>query len=187
VHSFSFGSVRQWLPLDPPLFEPLDPLELPERLPVFDPLDPLIPESLCDPLSPCEDPLSLCDPLSLDDPRFSSPYPEPEPVELLPRDAFEPLDPLIPPLDPPEFELLSSPAFPVSGVLRGLLVLLEPERDPLLPELPEPLIPPDPLELPDDPDEPWLLLSFAIRPPAFSGALIKQLQHISRSNASAAP
>jgi hypothetical protein len=52
-------------------------------------------------------------------------------------------------------------------VLRGLLVLLEPERDPLLPELPEPLIPPDPLELPDDPDEPWLLLSFAIRPPAF--------------------
>src|SRR5687768_6709848 len=53
---------------------------------------------------------------------------------------------------------------------------LPPERDPPLPELPDPLMPPDsPEPLCDDPCDPLclsLFRSFAISPPALSGALI---------------
>jgi hypothetical protein len=119
--------------------------------------------------------------------------PVPELV-LLPRAAFDPVEPDEPPCEPlsplDPLELLD-PLIPLRDpVLADDDESLpecdpefepEPERDPL-PELPDPLIPPDP---PDDPDEPCLFLSFAIRPPALTGVLITSQRSL-RSNASAA-
>ena len=104
----------------------------------------------------------LLDPSDSSGSRFSSPYPVPEPVEL-PRDGLvPPVDPLDLPNDPP---CPPDPLIPLE-----LLVFADPEREPLS-------LFSDPLELrdePDEPDEPWSFLfrSFAIRPPALSGALI---------------
>ena len=86
-----------------------------------------------------------------------------------PREALDPpVDPLEPPFDPPN----DSPWLPDPDPLipPEPLLLPDPEREPL-PVLPDPLIPPDPPELPDEPDEPWSFLfrSFAIRPPALLG------------------
>jgi len=87
-----------------------------------------------------------------------------------PLDPVRPLDPLVPPtFEPP---VVPDPVRELPPVCDPL-----PERDPA-PELLDPLMPPAPLELPDDPDEPWSFLFrlFGIRPPALSGALISQQQ-----------
>jgi hypothetical protein len=103
----------------------------------------------------------------------------PEPDELLPREGFDPLvDPDELPRFPESLLLLDPPELPL------LPELLLPDRDPL-PELLDPLMPPlEPLELCDEPDEPWSFLLFAIHPPALSGRTDCAAQH-ARSNASA--